>query len=296
MSTTARRYWLKLLRRAGLKSFVSRSGLGLPFVCYPGDFAGEVPFYNRTHSTLEIMLMAAWCQNITNLVIFDVGANNGFIASQLAQLLEHKQLKIYAFEPVLTTFAQLLSTVDQLELQDHILPACLAVSDQSGISKLWFDPGNSLLAQVRRDGNARVGLSSSLAATLTLDQITSSLGISPALLKVDVEGFELCVLKGGRELLQRPDAPAVFFEWNPITLPEIHGDLPDLAEALPHHDLFYVDDFEGQRRPLGDPLPKLSSVSWPCNVVAVPRNTVCRERWQEVKRRFSGEKYHSGCA
>jgi hypothetical protein len=117
MSTTARRYWLKFLRGLGVRQFRARSGLGLPYVCHVGDFSGEVPFYSPQHSTAEILLMAGWCREIEEPVIFDVGANNGFIATQLAQLLHDRSPKIYAFEPVPSTFAQLALSIEQLGLR-----------------------------------------------------------------------------------------------------------------------------------------------------------------------------------
>ena len=81
MSTTARRYWLKLLRGIGVKHFRARSGIGVPYICHLGDFSGEVPFYGSNHSAAEILVMTQWCRQVEKPVVFDVGANNGFIAA-----------------------------------------------------------------------------------------------------------------------------------------------------------------------------------------------------------------------
>lgn len=282
MSTTARRYYLKLLHLLGVKSFVSRSGLNLPFVCYPGDFAGEVPFYAKGHSVMEISVMAAWCRTIEEPVIFDVGANNGFVACQLAQLLRGRGTCVYAFEPVQSTFAQLGQSVARLSLQQSVFPVCAAISDSAGITSLQFNRRNSLFAQMRNTSNPRVGSEFAYASMITLDEITSSLRRKPHLLKVDVEGSEARVFRGAGSLLEGDDAPAVFFEWNPLTLAEVDNDVSDLSTYLTNYDLFYVDDFEGGRLRLGEPIERLAELNWACNVIAVPKRSENQTRWRST--------------
>ena len=172
MSTTARRYWLKALRLAGVKHIRATSGLGLPYICHLGDFAGEIPFLDKRHSVEELSVMAEWCRTIERPVIFDIGANNGFIAAQLAQLLKDRQPRIYAFEPIPSTFAQMSLAVESLGLTEFVFPVCCAVSDVPGIATLAFNPRESLFAQVRDDTlNARAGAEKATAALVTVDGI-----------------------------------------------------------------------------------------------------------------------------
>ena len=175
MSTTARKAWLKLLRSAGVKHFRATSGLGLPYVCYLGDESGEAPFYQPQYSVAEIALMSAWCNAIESPIVFDIGANNGFIATQLAQLVCQSKPRIYAFEPVPSTFAQLELAVDSLGLADLVFPVCCGISDSDGIVNVSYNPRQSLFAQLRENvPNPRVGHLSTLAVTLTIDQIVDS--------------------------------------------------------------------------------------------------------------------------
>jgi FkbM family methyltransferase len=283
MSTTARRYWLKFLREIGVKHFRTRSGLGLPYICHLGDFSGEVPFYGRRHSAEEILLMAAWCRNIENPVIFDVGANNGFIATQLAQLLRKNSPRIFAFEPVPSTFAQLNTAIEQLDLRSVVVPLCCAVSDSPGVCAISYNPRESLFAQIRSDRlNSRVGSETAFAVTVTIDEIFSSLGVVPSLLKVDVEGFEPRVLRGAAALLSSSEAPAVCFEYNPLTLSELNNSPDEIAQSLPNYRLYYIDDFEGQRKPFGDGIPDLREINWACNVFAVPEGDNQDKKWTVV--------------
>src|SRR4051812_19213442 len=151
MSTTGRRYWLKMLNAVGVKSFRAKSAFGLPYICYVGDLAGELPFYNRRHSAAEIELMAAWCRELDSPVIFDVGANNGFVATQVAQMLHAVKPTICAFEPVPSTFKQLDHSVRKLGLEQVVIPLCCAVSDAIDVVGVYYDPCQSLFAQVRDD-------------------------------------------------------------------------------------------------------------------------------------------------
>jgi len=280
MSTSARRYWLKLLRQMGVKHFRAKSGLGLPYICHVGDFAGEVPFYKSRHSIEEIALMASWCRDIENPVIFDVGANNGFIATQLAQLLRDRHPRIFAFEPVPPTFAQLQLSIDQLDLKKAILPIACAISDSPGICSISYDPRQSIFAQIGNGKlNPRVGSHSSLAVTITLDEVVDSLAVKPSLIKLDVEGFEPRVLRGAQKLIASDEPPAVCFEWNPLTMSEAKTSSDDLLRALAHYRFYYINDFEGQKRPFGQFLPSLVGIDWVCNVFALHAREANEAQW-----------------
>ena len=280
MSTTARRYWLKLLRRIGVKHFRAQSGIGVPYICHLGDFSGEVPFYNRDHSAAEVLLMAQWCREIEKPVVFDVGANNGFIATQLAQLLRENSPRIFAFEPVPSTFASLNKSVEALRLQHLVFPICCAISDKAGASAIAYNPRESLFAQVGNDtSNTRVGSNLAYCATLRLDDVVSYLGATPALLKIDVEGSELQVLRGAGSLLDSPDAPAMCLEWNPLTMKERGNSLTELVELLGSKTCYYIDDFEGQRMPFGEKIENLTKVDWVCNIFAISVTQSSNSKW-----------------
>src|SRR5262245_40279891 len=87
--------WLRLLDAGGVRTITSISGLGHPFVCHIGDLA-EHPFYDRRACRHELQLAAAWLDGIVAPVVYDVGANVGFVATQLAQMLP--SATVHAFE------------------------------------------------------------------------------------------------------------------------------------------------------------------------------------------------------
>jgi len=253
---------------------MARSGLGYPFLCHVGDFSGEVAFYNRGLSRAEIQLMAEWCRRHPQSLVFDVGANVGFVATQLAQAGKSANCSILAFEPVYDTFAKLTESIQKLGLQNQIFPVCCAVSDRAGgVCSVAFDKSKSLFAQVRQNKvKARIGSTLTWCSEVTLDLVVESIGRRPALLKIDVEGYEAHVLRGARALLQSPSAPVICFELNPMTLGEVGSSVASVAAELRGYRFFYVDDFEGQKIPLGKEIPDLVSLTWCCNLFAAPRS------------------------
>src|SRR6202171_5985975 len=110
LSASLRFAWLKVIGAAGIRNFVTRSGLGFDFVCHVCDLS-EHTLHNRRAYENERALCAAWLHDENEPVVFDIGANVGFVSTQLAQMLAARSPTIYAFEPVPTTFAKLVKSL-----------------------------------------------------------------------------------------------------------------------------------------------------------------------------------------
>ena len=265
----------------GVRRFVATSGLGHPFVCHVGDSLGENPFYNRDAFRTELELCAAWSRQHPTPAIFDVGANVGFWSSQLAQMLADHGHAIFAFEPVPATFAKLAASVERLALAGRLHVIASAVTDASGIVSLRYTPFNSMLAQV---GAGTVepspGTRTAFAPSLTLDEFSSCVGVTPDLLKIDVEGSELRALRGAQGMLRLPNRPGIMFEYNPEALAAAGEDVTSFAELLSGYVLHYVDDFEGQRRPFAQRIGSTGDIGWVCNLFAVPSHEGGLSRWR----------------
>jgi FkbM family methyltransferase len=217
--------------------------------------------------------MTEWCRLRPHSLVFDVGANVGFVATQLAQAGKSANCRILAFEPVYDTFAKLTESIQSLELENQVSAVCCAVSDRAGgVCSVAFDKSQSLFAQIRQHAvNSQPGDTFTWCSEVTLDSVVESIGCRPTLVKIDVEGYEAHVLRGARALLESPDAPVVCFELNPKTLREVGSDIKSVATALKGYRFFYLDDFEGQKIPSGKEIPDLASLTWCCNLFAAPR-------------------------
>jgi len=271
MSTTLRIWTLGLLRRLGVRQFRARSGLGCDYICFLEDFIGELPFCNRDLGRAELVLMAAWCQEMPGSPVLDVGGNVGFFATQLAQLTENLGIHVFSFEPSPFTFTHLAQGVRRLGLQDRVHPVCCALSDAPGLVHISYDERDTMRAHLVSAGS-QGGPGQTVAWTncVTLDEVLRSVPTAPSLIKIDVEGHEVRVLRGGHTTLRSPTAPALLVEWNPGALAAAGFCTADLADQLGRFKSFYVNDFEGQRIAFGEPILLSTCIDWECNIFAVP--------------------------
>lgn len=137
--------------------------------------------------------------NVGDIVV-DIGAHTGLHSERLAWLVGSSG-QVIIVEP-------LPSVVDNyLRPAFEVLPNCeivnAAVADETGSGSFWVAVGSEQESGLRRksayaqlpakDGHA---ISSRL---ITLDQVVG--GRKPSFIKIDVEGAELLVLRGGRNTL-----------------------------------------------------------------------------------------------
>lgn len=282
LSGIARLAWLKALGTLRVKSFVTTSGLGYDFVCYTGDLA-NFPFYDHRAYRAELELCFGWLQGEDSPIVYDIGANDGFISTHLAQMLAGHTPNIYAFEPTPTTLAKLVQSVERLGLNNSVHPVAAAVIDNPRPVRISYSERNSLLAQIRPPGsNPRVGEIIAEAEGVTLDGFSSSIGTLPKLMKIDAEGSEGAVLRGAQGLLSRPDRPAILFECNPFALTECGELVATLINMLCGYALYYVNDYCGQKIPFGDPIENPEKIDWVCNLFAVPLTKSAARRWASL--------------
>ena len=140
-------------------------------------------------------------------VLFDIGANVGFYTVLGSRLVGAKG-KVLAFEPVARNLAYLYRHTVMNKLSNvTIVPA--ACSDSVSLELFATGENNATghLAGERRDGGS--GGSVSLVPTLSVDAVVQKMDVTPNVMKIDVEGAELAVLKGAKVTL-REAKPAIF--------------------------------------------------------------------------------------
>ena len=274
-----RMMWLRALGAVGVKSLVTTSGLGHKFVCHIGDIA-EYPFYHRHAYEKELELCAAWLRQEHEPVMYDVGANDGFFSSQIAQMMADRPIQIYAIEPVPLTFAKLVHSVRRLGLENCIQPIAAAVVDDLRLVRVGFYQGKSLLSQVLSQKiNNRTGDEIAISAGINLDELWTFVRRSPNLVKIDVEGSEVAVLRGARNLLSGLSRPAMMIEYSPFALNECGESAGSLVELLEGYDIYYVNDHCGQKMPFGSLIAEIEKIQWTCNLFAVPAVEGSSGRW-----------------
>ncbi|MFV8819147.1 FkbM family methyltransferase [Haliea sp. E17] len=138
-------------------------------------------------------------------IFVDVGANVGSYSLLAGAVIGARG---FAFEPVPTTHRRLVENLRLNHIETRVNHPCLGMSDNPG--KLLFtsdqDTVNHALTEHEKEVNViEVKVS-------TLDDILT--GEDPSFVKIDVEGFEMSVLRGATQLLARPSLHSVIMELN----------------------------------------------------------------------------------
>ena len=158
----------------------------------------------------ELRFLQKVNKSIPGFICFDVGANVGEYA---LAALEAGASKVVCFEPVSPTFEELRQALNGrgATLKN------IGLGEKSGNVSLYLPEGaSSTLAS--RDAQL-LGSQDNLqrfdVRIETIDEVVEQLGSYPDLLKIDVEGFELEVLLGGKKLLSGTRRPRfIQFEFN----------------------------------------------------------------------------------
>jgi FkbM family methyltransferase len=276
--------WLRLLGGLGVRTVAARSDFGHRFICHIGDLA-EFPYYHRKALEKELALSAAWLRDESEPIIYDVGANVGFFSTQLSQMLTEQGASVYAFEASPATFAKLVRSIQDLRLVNCVHPVAAAVLDGLEPAAIAHSLTNPLCSHVLRRATPgpEGAFHTSFAAGLTLDRFHALTGKVPSLVKIDVEGFEIDVLRGATSLLSRTDdRPAILFEFNPWAL-SLRGESSEVvAGLLPGYEFYYVDDLSGQKLPFGSKVAELRRIDWICNLFALPEGEDSDKRWRSA--------------
>ncbi|MGB2622495.1 MAG: FkbM family methyltransferase [Candidatus Acidiferrum sp.] len=186
------------------------------------------------------------------MTFFDAGANIGLFSLAAGKKLQGQHSAIYAFEPCPSTFSILEKNLLRNQLAD-VRAVRVALSDQTGEANLYVnaplkDALNSLEDPSHRDAEV---VARENVRTITLDDFVAQERIARVdVMKVDVEGAELLVFRGGRNLLARPDAPLILYEGYSWCTAGFHYHPVELMWQLEEfgYDLFILDPQSGHVR------------------------------------------------
>jgi FkbM family methyltransferase len=138
----------------------------------------------------------------------DIGANIGSYSILASGVSGAKTL---AFEPSLQTFAQLQKNITINHLTSRIKAYNLGLGEKTG--KLYFTTAFDTVNHVVADYEMATAQDPVEVRVDTLDNIAKERGV-PALIKIDVEGFETEVIKGMEETLANETLKAIIIELN----------------------------------------------------------------------------------
>jgi len=149
-------------------------------------------------------------------IVFDVGANNGNVALLLASCVG-KSGHVCAFEPNPDCFSK-LEQIAKIAYYRNLRVYPFALSDISGTLTMMIDlregSGASTVVAESAERESmwhKARYSKTLVTAITLDAFCETSGYVPTFLKIDVEGAEEMVIRGGQGIIARYQ-PIIWFE------------------------------------------------------------------------------------
>ena len=138
----------------------------------------------------------------------DIGANIGFYSLIASNYFDH----VFSFEPVSFNHKKLIININHNNIK-NITPIKKALGEKQEEMMMFLNPqndgGNSLLD--KKGKSWRISNLTERVTVDTLDKVANFKNVS--LIKIDVEGFEEFVIKGGKKLLNK-QKPTIFLEVN----------------------------------------------------------------------------------
>jgi len=199
----------------------------------------------------------------------DVGANIGAYTVLASACAGARSISIEALP---ATFGKLMRNVAINGIADRVEAHNCALGARPG--ELSFSAGLDTMNHVVMDGSGDV-----VVPVRTLDELCGER--IPALIKVDVEGYETEVVRGGGRILSDPDQLAVIMELNGL------GSRYGFDDKSLHERMLDYGYCSVSYDPFGRELIEVSPC-WKGNVIYV--RCMC---WEDIRDRLHGSPVHS---
>jgi len=176
---------------------------GSKFLVRSGETGLTGNIYGGLHEFSEMGFLLHFLREDDLFV--DVGANVGSYTILACAAVGSRGI---AFEPVPSTYARLVENLRLNHLDERVRTINKGVGARHG--SIAFSSDGDTTNHVLVPGERRNG-----AVTLEVTSLDFALGEdTPALIKIDVEGYETPVLEGAKETLRKPTLHAVIMELN----------------------------------------------------------------------------------
>lgn len=164
-------------------------------------------------------------------VFFDIGANIGVISILAAKKASNRHIRIHAFEPEPRNAAELRRNVSLNRLDENVAVHEVAIGAANGrvsfrVSGEEGEGSHSMVAVERGQGH------SISVALHTLDDFCTDSGVFPDVLKIDVEGAEMDVLRGAENLFAAGKVREIVVEIHPAMLGRLGLSSDDIYKFL----------------------------------------------------------------
>jgi FkbM family methyltransferase len=154
--------------------------------------------------------------------VIDVGANIGFFTLRFGRWVGPSG-RVVAIEPEGRNMATLRRRVDRAGLEGVVECVQAAATDRAGEARLALNPVHP--------GDHRLAEEGQPVHAITLDELMAGDPRKVTLIKADVQGAEMLVLTGAREVIER-HRPAIFVEVDDEALRQFGSSSAELIETV----------------------------------------------------------------
>lgn len=149
------------------------------------------------------------------MVVVDIGAHIGYYTLFAAKAVGDKG-KVFCFEPEPANYVLLLKNIEENNC-NNVIPVQKAVSNSTGSIKLFIakEPSGHSIGSDNPHQKAIV------VDSITLDEFFSGREYPIHVIKIDVEGAEMAVLQGMRNIIAKNRQLNIFTEFNPGALKRV---------------------------------------------------------------------------
>jgi FkbM family methyltransferase len=206
------------------------------------------------------------------MTVIDVGANHGMFSLEAAHLIGAHGI-IHAFEPTPGTRELFLNNLTANGISTvKVFPS--AVGEQPGTARLRIHKemsGLNTLATIDVTWNRQKLIADQIieVTVTTLDAHSQEAGLRHIdFLKIDVEGFELGVIRGARKLLSEKRVDLILLEIGDVTCATAGVEPMDLLNELESHG-YWLHSINSEGK-IADRIRSFPSTSFSANFVAMP--------------------------
>lgn len=165
-----------------------------------------------------------------NQNVIDVGANIGRYSFELSNIVGKKGL-VYAFEPMQKSYLTLISLIILNDIK-NIIPFNLALSDKSNFVRMKefsaLDKKSYIFSTQTESRIVSDEKDSTIKYSIKLDDLKIKKKIS--FIKIDCEGFEMEVLKGGKNMI-KVNKPVLLVE-------NLNNKIPKFLKTIDYKEVF----------------------------------------------------------
>lgn len=164
----------------------------------------------------------------TNYCILDIGAHVGLTILP-ASLQGNENTKIYGFEPSLRNYEALKFNVENNNFHNIVIENYL-VGETDNTDVVFYETADiSATSSIIKSDNRK--FEKTLKKQVSIDSYCNINKLCPDLIKIDVEGAEIEVLKGACEVM-KINKPTIFLSVHPKQLVTLGGSEEELMELI----------------------------------------------------------------